>query len=237
MSAQEDSLPASPCPARNGIPRFPTSPQDDGFTAQTRTEPGSSSSMGFLSRLCPNGEFLPELVCAGMMGLLLIRNRVEELVDQERDRMMEIRHDSLTTIRQTRSRVKAEKDRLRYIERKLAEKRNSHQRALKEFDSAQSVLLGAKLDRGEAVAMELKLEGKPAVQICEALCKSLNDNISSAMLRVAAWDFKKRRQSAITERLTAELDTAEAGYIQACHVTEGKLDHLEAVKELLAQLE
>ena len=237
LTAQPHSLTDPSTPLPTWTVRLRRSAPDEATSVPVTRPTHTPSAGGFLSRLCPNGEFVPDLLCSAMRGMLLVQSGMDDLVDTERNKVMEARHEALNKLRQSRERVKAEKERLKYVERKLVENRDSHNRVIAEFESARNVLSAAKLEEAETDNVQPKREAKAVLRICENLCKSLENSIAVSATRLAGWDFKNRRQTALIERLSEELSKEQDRYFIACNVFIGRLDHLQALKDLLAQIE
>ena len=136
----------------------------------------------------------------GVNALVHLRTIVSESVNAERMRLQAARHDAEKTVSNVRRRLAEEWERLKFIERKVREKSDSHDRAAAEFQRARDVLEAAKFDEGMPATKEQKISMKSFTKICENLVASWLENAGHAHSRLQAWEFKHKRQSERVEK-------------------------------------
>lgn len=169
-------------------------------------------------------------------GLALIRGAMEQAVITQRNNLCMSSHNEKRDVAQIKSRLAEEKERLKYINRKLAEKTASHDRACDELQRARVVCATARQDNGIQTDLEQIAARKSFLRICEALENSWEQHVGIAMHQLNGWEFKSRRGVAAIEKLTAELAQAQTEYDAACVKIDSELADLEAVLDLLKQL-
>ena len=166
-------------------------------------------------------------------GLQVIREGIIPLVSSQSMRLRENRHVAAGIVHRAKDRAKEEVDRLRFVERKVAENRAINDRALEEYEKAQEVLRAAHDDRPTPMNLEEKMNKRKYVQNCEALVKSWGVNLDVARLRLAGWEFKHTRQIAIVGQLTIEAHNADLNYTRISHNIDMDIANLQAQSELL----
>ncbi|KAG0594647.1 hypothetical protein M758_UG096000 [Ceratodon purpureus] len=166
-------------------------------------------------------------------GLYVIKEGILPLLSSHCFSLRETRHTAAAEVHRAKDRQQEEVQRLRFVERKVAEKVAIHERALEEYEEAVHVLNAAREDRAAPVTMEEKLKKKNYLKNCEALVEFWAENLGIARERLTAWQFKNTRQIAIVGKLTDEAHTTEVNYMRTSNMIDVDIANLQAVSELL----
>ncbi|KAG0601200.1 hypothetical protein M758_11G092000 [Ceratodon purpureus] len=169
-------------------------------------------------------------------GLALLRHAIETAVKNARNDLCMSSHDKKCEVSNLKSKLAEEKARLKYMNRKLSEKTDSHVRARQEYDYARGVCVNARQNEGIVLDANHISAHKIFVRNCEVLEKSWAQNLELAEARRNSWEFKARRQTELITKMTANLEDAEKLYRDSCAEVDNNIANLESVMLLLAQL-
>ncbi|KAG0578021.1 hypothetical protein KC19_5G198400 [Ceratodon purpureus] len=170
------------------------------------------------------------------MGLILLRPSFNGTVEAERQRFIAARHDIGKPLHNLRSEIAEDKDRLKFLERKVAEKISSYERASEEYGQARDLYAAARFDQGQPASRDQKTAMKRMTKIRENLIANCFANLEGANTRLASWEFKMKRQNERIAKQTTELQAAEKVYAEKLTILDNSLVHLEAVAIVLADL-
>ena len=133
------------------------------------THPPSSSSnpdnlalklenlfLSSLSRTGRTSQGFPIVGAGAYAGLSTLRNKFAAIVNAEIAKLRQDRHDARSDITKCGERLHKEKDRLKYLNRKLGEKRDSHYIAAQEYKKARGVLVAARIDVADSETLHRK---------------------------------------------------------------------------------
>ena len=169
-------------------------------------------------------------------ALIFLRANVTVSLEAERTRLYMSSCEIGKTVKSIRGRLFAERDRLKFIERKVGEKSDSHNRAAKEFVRAREVLEAAKFDEEPPATHAEKKAIKTFIWVCEKLVQSWHNNCGAASSRLQAWEFKLQRQTERVTEVAEELAAAEAASKEKNRHIDMNLKHLKALHTYLATL-
>ncbi|KAG0577512.1 hypothetical protein KC19_5G162000 [Ceratodon purpureus] len=173
---------------------------------------------------------------AAAIGLILLRPSFSGMVETERQRFIEARHDIGQPVHTLRSELAEEKERLKFFERKVAEKTGSYERVSEQYGRARDVYAAARFDETQLASKEQKTAMKNFTKNCEILVTSWFENLEVANTRLASWEFKLKRQTERISKMCAELKAAEIVYAEKVEIMDNSVVNLEAVANVLADL-
>ena len=200
-------------------------------------EPGESSTRRDLAQPTSKADAaFQTMTNSTFAGLSLLRPAIEVAVTTERNKLCMSSHDEKRDVALLKSRVIEENERLKYMNRKLAENVDSHNYACEEYEKARTVCMAAREDDGSLTDPEQVRGRKYFVRMCESLEKSWQQNVDVAKQRRTQWEFKSRRQTSLITKLKAELAEAKASYEAACAKIDSQLADLQAVLDLMKEL-
>ena len=194
-------------------------------------DPRSSLSMEGRTR-----EGFPIVGAGAYAGLSALRNKIAGVVDADMAKLKQDRADCRGDVAKLGSRLGEEKERLKYIHRKLNEKRDTHDRATEEYRKAHAVLVAARIDKTTTNSPEHARSKRAFVRICEALAQSWFENKKNSEHRLSAWEFRCRRQSEIMKKVQKELELAEATYADTVMHIDTETANLQSLAEVLQRL-
>ena len=188
-------------------------------------------------RLNVRDEGIPPVFAAAVSGFSVVRPALLEVVEAEIMKLRQTRHDKFALVATSQGRLEQEKERLKFMERKVAEEKRSHDRASEEHERAQQLLIAARADEANLTTPEEKIARAGFTRICDSLVRSVAHNLQSISYRHAGWDFKVNRQTALVAKLEAEVATTRADYRTTCSIIDAQIVKLSASVDLLDQLE
>lgn len=130
-----------------------------------------------------------------------------------------------------------ETHRLRFVIRRLGEKRESHAHASVEHDRCLGMYIAARNDVAKNRAHKQNTSRAEFVKIWETLLNSWALNVSSAHRSLSGWEFKGKQQSLIVEKIKGEVKAAEQLYTKSILKIKHSLAHLDSVEELIESFE
>ena len=168
-------------------------------------------------------------------GLSLLRPAIESAAITSRNNLCAASHDAELEITALKSKFVEEKERLKYLNRRLSEKADNLRRAREEHDRACAVLRAARLH-------DVPLDGaqvtsrKQFLRHSQALEKSLNQNVTDAENRKNTWEFKTRRQQVVIDKIMKNITEAEEKHKLDCAKIDSDLADIQAVLDLMKQV-
>lgn len=165
---------------------------------------------------------LSEIEDAARSGLLRIRGGIECLVDEERMRLRSARSEALGAVARLSGRQGEERERLRHVNRKLAEKQDSYYRASEEYELALAALVSAEANDQRAAPREV------------SPCK---ESLDLALKRLRAWNFKAKQQTTALSKVTEELASAEEISRATCAEIDTEMEEMRSVSIFLMGLD
>ena len=96
-------------------------------------------------------------------------------------------HDEKSHVAKLKSTLAVEKERLKYVNKKLVEKTDYHDRSVAELQRAKAVRIAAHQDDGN---LEQAAGRKAFVRMCESLESSWGQNVDIAKQQLNQWEFK-----------------------------------------------
>lgn len=137
------------------------------------------------------------------------------------------------------TRLNQDRDHLKFLFRKIAEKRDKLERAVEEHGQTHDMLVAAKSNdvAGSAHNAELKASAnKPVVKICETLVRSWAENVETSNRSLSRWEFKARRQAVIVNRTKEEVEAAEISKAQNATKIEAEIFQMLALTQFVKEL-
>ena len=220
--------------ARSGTPTQPRTPNP--VTPRVKVE---STVLNFRSSLDQTGRTragYPVVGAGAYAGLSTLRNKIAVIVEAEIVKLKQSREVAGADVEKLTARFNEEKDRLKFVKRKVEEKAGSYNRAIEEHERAQDVVTASHMDTMGPESADIATARAPFTKICEKLVNSLNDNKENCLLRLKSWEFKLRRQAAMAKKVQTELETAEALYADTVMGIDMEVANLQALAELLQQV-
>ena len=145
-------------------------------------------------------------------GLALLRPAIETVVKNARNDLCMSSHELKCEVSTLKSKLMEEKARLKYVNRKLSEKTDSHVRARQEYDRARGVCINAHQNEDISTDANHITAHKIYVPNCETLEKSWAQNLENAETRRNSSEFKAKRQSDLITKMMANLEEVEKTY-------------------------
>ena len=182
-------------------------------------------------------EEFPRVFAAAVSGFTVVRPALLEVLETKIMNLRQSRQDEFASVASAQRRLEEEKDRLKFVERKLGEKIDSHERATEEYERARAVLIAARVDETNVTTADQKIAKRTSTTICENLVSTLAANVEANRCRRSGWDFKVKRQTVVVGKMEAELAAARAKYRSTCASIDAQLVSLSAGVDLIARLE
>ena len=170
-------------------------------------------------------------------GLSLIRTQMAGVVNIEKMRLQQARHDYYRNADNLSSKLQEEKEKLKFFERKLLERSGTYDRLQEAANKANIALTVAKsaCNTG-STKHEQMMDPKLMLTSCEVLVNSWSENLELSRERLHSWEFRCRRQTEIVAKLQADLSIAEGRYANCSEQFDYELDRLSTVSDLLRRL-
>lgn len=229
--------PRSPVDDSNPMPAVPTGgipmeaePGDFDVPVVLREGVASQEDapVNYVSRGTPPGDVVN--------ALIFLRPNVTVSLEGERTRLHFSRLAIGKKVKSIRVQLNEERDKLKFIARKVAEKSDSHGRAHREFVRAREVLEAAKFDNDPPANDTEKKAIKTFIRMCEKLVKSWHDRCNVANSRLQSWEFKLKMQTERVDKISAELAAEDAIAKDKLRHLDMKLNHLHALGTYLVTL-
>ena len=225
--------PLSPTSAQTGVHRR-NIPSD---AAAVKFEPVDHPSRRLGDPPSSADQAFQTMTAAAFSGLSLLRPAIESAVKAARNDLYQSLHDTKCGVSALKSKLIEEKERLKYVNRKLSGKKASHARAREGYERAQEVCAAAARHNNiHSEDQDQTTFHKLFVQNYERLEKSWCQNVQEAETRKKRWEFKVQRQQAVIDKLVINLAEAEKNYNIDCARIDLNLKSLQAVLDLLKQV-
>ena len=199
-------------------------------------EPADPSTHRDLGKMSVADNAFHSMTSATFAGLSKLRLAIENEVNQQRNKLCMDSHDEKESLESLQVKLTEEKERLKYINRKLAEKVDSHGRACDEYERARQVCIAARQDGGSLMDVEQVTGRKSFMRNCESMELSTQQNVDIAKQRRNNWEIKAKKQSALVANLKTKVAEAQTKYVKSCSNTDAELADLEAVLDFVKQL-
>ena len=246
MRHDEDLRAGRPTPIYPPRPRdyVLITPQNPNQASSSRAIPAKVESP-VLSHSLPNpgtgatndGSEFVRIDSAVIAALFRLRGSVVNLVDAEKMRLQNDRHAAFAPVTKISSTVDEERERMKHINRKLAEKKESYDLAVAEYEQSRAFLAAAHHDEPEHPLTPGIIDQKKSIlKMGETLMNSWYKNVQVARKRVGHWDFKSKEQTTVVMKASKELAAAEALYRQKCEAIDMELEEFTAVALFLNDL-
>ena len=170
-----------------------------------------------------------------LYGLYLARKGVTHAVATERMKLREASHNTEKEVALLKVRLSEQKDHLKFLNRKLAEKNENYDRTSAEYERAHELYVAACKD-GTSNDFEQISARRAFKAMCETLDNSWFKNVDFAKRALSMWAFKVQRQTALVEKVTNELAEAEKQYAYVHADIDGELKHLQELAVFLTEL-
>ena len=171
-----------------------------------------------------------------LRGLMELRSEITTLLKKEKNRLKEALHATSFAVAEKQRRVNEEKDRIRFVNRKVLETREVNRKATEEHDRALEVLRTARASAHSVNSPDEKYSQTAYISNCESLVKSWAENLQVASESLSSWELKQKRQVVVVNRVSNELGAAEKKESETNTQITIKLTHLQAVADLLEDL-
>ena len=174
-------------------------------------------------------------------GLSVLRPGIIKLIDEKSVELRTARHFASGPVTTTSLRLKEEEERLKHVNRILAEKKNSRDRAIQEYEKSRVMLSTARdvardVELIKSFTMEQIVAAKSLVSFCESVQKSSCGNVDVAHRAVGEWEFKSHRLSGMVVKVGEELAAAEAKSHSECCEIDKEMDKIVAVSRFLKRI-
>ncbi|KAG0573150.1 hypothetical protein KC19_VG152700 [Ceratodon purpureus] len=138
-------------------------------------------------------------------------------------------NDAANSCCSTRSRLSKKREKLKFLERKMAEKNGSHERVAMQLQQTHDMVNAATAGNTSPATMELTMVNKEFVKTSEELVESVVQSVAAANNRLQSWEFKKRKQKDRVALLTVELKGLEAVMKEKLTSLDNIMAHLKAL--------
>ena len=176
-----------------------------------------------------------------MNGLSLLRPGIIKLIDEKSVELRTARHFASGPVTTISLRLKEEEDRLRHVNRILAEKKNSRDRAVQEHEKSRVMLSTARdvardVELIKSFTNEMIDAAKSLVGFCESVEKSSCGNADVAHRVLGEWELKSHRLSVLVVKVNEELAAAEAKKHSDCCEIDKEMEKIVAVSRFLKRI-
>ena len=193
---------------------------------------------------CPAGQNVDDqhvphsgtLDAAQMSALALLRPTFNNTIENERERLTMVKCDLLKSVDRLRKCLTEQRQRLSVLERKVTEKKRSHDRYTAQFRRAREVMNANKLDLLDPISKGAGAGQKGGARMCEQLVNSMMDSVREASTELQSWESKLERQKERVSTTSGELAAAEEMMTEKVEVLETSLAQLQALGGFLASL-
>ncbi|KAG0598406.1 hypothetical protein M758_12G070400 [Ceratodon purpureus] len=147
-----------------------------------------------------------------------------------------VKCDLQKSVDRIRSCLTEQRQRLSILDRKVLEKKRSHDRAAAQFRRAREVMNASKVDVVDPISKGGGSGQRGGVKMCEQLVNSMMDTVREASTELESWESKLERQKERVANTTGELAAAEEMMREKLEVVDTSLAELQALRGFLASL-
>ena len=169
-------------------------------------------------------------------ALMALHTSIHCTMENERVRLIMAGYDVCKPVKMLRHSVNEERERLKFLEPKVAEKSGSHSRAAAGHKRALDVMNQSKRNLNRLSRTPQYSTAKALSKVGEDLVDSWASNKASAYSRLERWEFKLRRQRERVEKLKSELIAEEALLKEKNRKIDTSLKELQALGIVLSTL-
>ena len=237
ISCEFGAAPTSPPPAPT--PALAVPADDISLMAKSGDVPAQMNTLSPGGRSIGEGATLEKeytLTPGVLKAMMDMRVTMMGSLEHERSRLTMSCLDVGKTVKDIRRRLHGERDRMRYIERKVAEKYDSHDRARQQFLRARQVLETASIDDFGPTRSVQKEAVKSFIAICEEALQTWHDNCGHSHSRLQSWEYKLKRQTERVTKITEELARAEVIAKEKHRHLDNSLKRVQALMSFLGSL-
>ncbi|KAG0595200.1 hypothetical protein M758_UG148500 [Ceratodon purpureus] len=173
---------------------------------------------------------------SAISAIVMLRATISNAVENERTRLVMARYEVGKPPGLICRRLAEERDPLKIIDRKVAEKSGSHDRAAMQYQRARDMLNDAKFGINLAATKEQKNANQSVAKTCDELVEAWVQNVGVAYARLESWELKQNQQKERVASVLAELNAAENLQKQKQAILDNSLRHLQALDAWLAIL-
>ena len=169
-------------------------------------------------------------------ALVVLLPHVLGALNFERTRLHAARSELTRPVSELRHCLSEQRESLRLVEQKVAEKTRDHERAVAQFLRARQVLNAARVEAGAPTAHDQKSALKTSIKICEQLVGSCAENVAVAHTQLESWELEMKTRREQVSKSHAELTAAEQLYREKSRILDASLSQLQALDLALASV-
>lgn len=156
---------------------------------------------------------IPAMSEPAFLGLIHLRPGLLKSIEMERMRLRAAAHDVSKDLEIALTRFNQNMDHLKFLNRKVAEKRDKLERAVEEHARAHETLIAETKEEYTKAASRVEdtaPASKRVIKVCETLVRSFAENVESSNRSLSRWEFKARRQAVIVNHDQDDVQVAQA---------------------------
>ena len=208
-------------------------------TPQCKQGAGPSRAVDEKDGIQPRARLIPALTIPAVEAMRVIRPTMVKSIETERMRLRAAAHDVKGDLERAITHLNQERDHLKFISRKVAEKTDKLDRAVEEHAKAHDMLVATKSNDNSAPNSEGKELGpgkNPMIKICENIVRTCSENVEKSHRSLSRMEFKRKRQAVIVDKAKEEVQESEKAKRDNAAQIENETFQMVALSEFVKDL-